>query len=141
MSWIHKYESRSKTTVCWARGILTDDDMVEGITKAVEDPNYRPEMRFFVDYSRVDEFQVTASAFARLEKLDASHHTTGRMAFLVFHPQGSSNFRALTSRQLSERYHEFASRAAAVAWLNEGVPPAESLSVEDTLPIDSFKFP
>jgi hypothetical protein len=108
--------------------------MVNGITRAVKDPSYRPEMRFLADYTDVVDFQVTASAFAQLEILDESHHTTGRMAFLVFHPKGSDNFRVLTRKQLGDRYSEFLNRTQAVAWLNEGVPADMTLTVEDTRP-------
>jgi hypothetical protein len=128
MAWAYRYLPHRDLFIFHATGVLTEEVLLENISRAFADPHFRPAMRVFNDYSAVDEFKVSVETLATVAAIPAVRGIRGRHAFLMFAPIGSGSFRAYVESLGSEYLKVFRDRQEAYDWLNEGVPAEKRIS-------------
>lgn len=127
MSWTCHFDTERDVFIATATGVITEQYLRENVRLAYQDPRFHPDLRCFLDYSGVTDWQIPISV---LTDLAASRKFSGksRTAFFVV---GSLSYGMTRAYQIfvdKGVVQIFTDRASAVAWLNEGVPPEKWLA-------------
>lgn len=129
MPWEYRFQPRCDAFIFQGKGDFIDDDLIRGAQALARDPHLRPDSRVFMDFSAIDEFKISPSAFETINALEAVKNIRGKHAFLIFGPLGSRKFHGhLRSLCSSSSFRMFTTRQGAYDWLNEGLPLEKHIS-------------
>lgn len=127
MPFVHHHVPKCEAVVFVGAGLLTDDELLTGANRALGDPNYRADCRIFFDFGGVDEFRVSTQVLENPAVAGIFRAPTGRRAFLMFSPLGSTTLRNAILIAGHQNLKVFSDRRAAYEWLNEGLSPDKIL--------------
>ena len=126
MPWAYTIDTKRDVLLGTATGILTGEELKAGVHRATHDPNFHPDMRIFLDYCAVVKFGFSVDTM----EVMADHQvysSKSRRAFLVTTGFAVSIFQMYQSMVTAGLVQVFTDRTAALAWLNEGMPPEKYL--------------
>lgn len=110
--------------VVTAQGVVTIGELLEAIEASVRDPEFRSDLRCLNDFSKATELILTASNLECLAeartlapKSRRALIATGALVFGM-----GRMYEAYVDMNNQGSIRVFSDRAAAVVWLNEGVP-------------------
>jgi hypothetical protein len=128
MPWAYRFDPRCDAFCTEAFDLLTAEDIKTGVIEIPADPNFRPNVRILDDFTRVTDYIIPHPIESALHMQQESRRLRGRHAILLGPKMpsgpGVDHFLSVAGREAS-RFRVFYDRAAALAWINEGVAPAE----------------
>lgn len=127
MPWSYSINPALNLATTMASGIVTEEELLQGVLSAYADPRFQPEMRAFLDYSQAVEWRVSAEFLARLAP-QRKFAAGSRTAIWAVGPLNYGMCRVYQSFVDSGQLRIFGDRAEALAWLNEGVPPEQHVT-------------
>lgn len=113
-----------------AEGVVTDEDLLPALRAAYRDPRFAPTMRTFADYTGVTKFKLTGEAMRIAAEMNQVSPDT-RQALLVGPDvafglaRAHQGWNVALNRSLPTIFQD---RAAALAFLNEGLPPDQHVT-------------
>jgi len=110
-----------------ATGLVTDADWISTLLSMANHKDFRPDLRGFSDYTAVTDSLISAETIAQLAANPRSSPNS-RWAFLVKPGFAGGTINFYKANLKFGQLEIFTDRAAALAWLNEGVPPEEILT-------------
>ena len=121
MPWSYTIDPDQNVVFTTGSGVLTEEELLAGVTSLYADPRFHPDLRGLCDYRGVGELKLSSEMMERLAAKRKYSEKT-RTAFLVTGPLGFGLGRVYQSSVDNGQVKITFDRAEAVAWLNEGFP-------------------
>jgi hypothetical protein len=125
--WSYDIDTDKDVAFTTGTGVLTDQEVFDGVMSLYDDPRFHPDLRGLFDYRGVGTLKVSSETMAKLAAKRRYSDQT-RTAFLVNGPLGFGLGRVYQSWVDLGQVKITYDRAEAVAWLNEGVPPEKHIT-------------
>jgi len=128
MPWHYRFDPRCDAFLSDAFDLLTGEEITLGVAEILRDPNFRPDVRIFDDFTRVSRYIFPDRIESALHLQQEARRLRGRHAILLGSTlpsgPGADLFLEATGRPAA-RFRVFFERDDALAWLNEGVAKGE----------------
>lgn len=121
MPWSYTIDPDRNVVFTTGSGVLTEEELLTGVTSLYADPQFHPDLRGLFDYRAVQELRVSSEMMERLAA-KRKYSERARTAFLVTGLLGFGLGRVYQSSVDNAQIKISFDRADAVTWLNEGLP-------------------
>ena len=127
MPWTYAIDKERDVLLITAAGILTAQELQFGVATATSDVSFHPDIRIFIDYRAVTNFGFSLDTVEAMAS-NQVYSPKSRRAFLVASGVAAGIFQMYRTMVQAGIVRVFNDRNAALAWLNEGVPPEKILT-------------
>lgn len=128
MPWKYRYDAQLDTFFYTGSGLLTENELVSGLSARTAELLLHPNARVFQDYSQVTEFRVPSETFIKLAEKDPGRLLPLRRAIWVSSPTVAGIISFVLRRDMKGELKIFYDRESTLRWLNEGMPPEKHIS-------------
>lgn len=127
LPWSYTIDSQRGVVLTAGTGVLTEEELLQGLRALYADPGFKPELRGLFDYRSVEKLAISSETMATLAR-NRKYSAQSRTAFLVNRLLGFGLGRVYQTCVNDGQVMIAYQRETAVAWLNEGVPPEQVIT-------------
>jgi len=127
MSWTYAIDKERDVLLITASGVLTAHELRSGVATATTDVSFHPDIRILIDYRAVTKIGFSIDTVEAMAS-NRVYSPKSRRAFLVTSGFAAGIFQMYRTMAQAGIVRVFIERDAALAWLNEDVPPEKILT-------------